>query len=76
MSTQIAVRLPDELVKFIDATVASGNASSRAAVVASAVEHELRLHIAARDARILSGCSDPDLDSLAAYAARVPLDLD
>ncbi|MGI8626760.1 MAG: YlcI/YnfO family protein [Geodermatophilaceae bacterium] len=77
MSTQIAVRLPDELVKFIDATVSSGAASSRAAVVASAVERELRRHIAARDAQILARLSsDSDLDSLAEYAAKVPLDLD
>lgn len=76
MSTQIAVRLPDELVKFIDATVASGSASSRAAVVASAVERELRRHIAARDAQILAGLtSDSDLDGLAKYAATLPVDL-
>lgn len=77
MSTQIAVRLPDALVEFIDATVASGVASSRAAVVASAVERELRRHIAARDAQILTGLSsDSDLDGLAEYAAKVPIDLD
>lgn len=77
MSTQIAVRLPDELVEFIDATVASGTASSRAAVVASAVERELRRHIAAQDAQILAGLrSDSDLDDLANFAANVPIDLD
>ncbi len=76
MSIQIAVRLPDELVQFIDATVSSGVASSRAAVVASAVERELRRHIAARDAQILAGLdSDSDLDGLAEYAAKVPIDL-
>lgn len=77
MSTQIAVRLPDELVEFIDATVASGSASSRAAVVAAAVERELRRHLAARDAKILAGLSpDSDLDHLAEYSARISIDLD
>jgi len=76
MTTQITVRLPDELVEFIDATIASGSAISRAAVVASAVERELRRHIAAQDAKILAGLSpDSDLDELAEYAARVRLDL-
>jgi Arc/MetJ-type ribon-helix-helix transcriptional regulator len=39
MSTQIAVRLPDEMVAFLDRTVATGKAPSRAALVASAVEY-------------------------------------
>ncbi|MGI8652990.1 MAG: ribbon-helix-helix domain-containing protein [Geodermatophilaceae bacterium] len=77
MTRQIAVRLPDDLVEFIDATVGAGLASSRAAVVASAVDRELRRHIAARDAKLLAGVgSDPDLNALAEYASRVPIHLD
>jgi len=65
MSTQIAVRLPDELVAFLDRTVASGQAPSRAAIVASAVEREMRRLLAERDAHLLRehGGAD-DLDDL------------
>lgn len=65
MSTQIAVRLPDEMVAFLDRTVASGRAPSRAAIVASAVEREMRRLLAEQDARLLSehGSAD-DLDDL------------
>lgn len=65
MSTQIAVRLPDEMVAFLDRTVASGLAPSRAAIVASAVEREMRRLSAENDVRILRtvGGAD-DLDDL------------
>ncbi len=43
MTTQIAVRLPDDMVEFLDGQVASGRAPSRAAVVASAIEREICL---------------------------------
>jgi Arc/MetJ-type ribon-helix-helix transcriptional regulator len=75
MSKQIAVRLPDDLVEFIDQLVEHGAASSRAAVVARAVDRERRRQIAARDAAILARSpGDPDVDSLAQYAARIPMD--
>jgi len=75
MSKQIAVRLPEDLVEFIDQLVDHGQATSRAVVVARAVDRERRREIAARDAAILSQASgDPDLDRLAEYAARTPLD--
>lgn len=75
MSKQIAVRLPDDIVEFIDQLVDRGKAPSRAVVVARAVDRERRREIAARDAAILSQAGgDPDLDSLAEYAARTPLD--
>lgn len=65
MSTQIAVRLPDEMVAFLDRTVASGQAASRAAIVASAVEREMRRLLAEHDAHLLRrhGSTD-DLDDL------------
>jgi len=73
MSTQIAVRLPDELVKFVDALVASGHARSRASVVERALERELRLRIAERGAAILrGGAVDDDLDALATWARGLP----
>lgn len=68
MTVQIAVRLPDDMVKFLDGVVASGRAPSRAAVVASAVEREMRRVLAERDAEILQGeGADDDLDSLVAW---------
>jgi Arc/MetJ-type ribon-helix-helix transcriptional regulator len=75
MSKQIAVRLPDELVAFIDGVVESGRQPSRAAVVASALERERRRAAAARDAEILAGTGpDPELEGLADFAASVRVD--
>jgi Arc/MetJ-type ribon-helix-helix transcriptional regulator len=77
MSTQIAVRLSDELVAFVDGQVQSGSATSRAAVVAHALERERRRLAAERDAAIYSAGSAPDdLDDLATWAGTQPLDLD
>jgi Arc/MetJ-type ribon-helix-helix transcriptional regulator len=70
MSTQIAIRLPDELVAFLDELVKNGDATSRAAVVARALERERRRQTAERDAAILARSgADADLDSLARHAA-------
>lgn len=68
MSKQIAIRLPDELVAFLDRAVAEGRASSRAAVVSSALEREMRRQLVERDAEILreAGTQD-DLDDLVAW---------
>jgi len=65
MSTQIAVRLPDAMVAFLDQRVADGKAPSRAALVASAVEREMRRLIAEQDAQVLraQGAAD-ELDRL------------
>ncbi|MGI8681170.1 MAG: ribbon-helix-helix domain-containing protein [Mycobacteriales bacterium] len=78
MSKQIAVRLPDDLVAFLDRLVREGQANSRAAVVARALNRERRREAATRDAAILARTStgDPDLDSLAEYVAHIPLNLD
>lgn len=75
MTRQIAVRLPDDLVEFIDEVVEHGDASSRAGVVANALDRQRRQEIAARDAAILAQAGrDADLDSLADHASRTPLD--
>ncbi|MDO8211014.1 YlcI/YnfO family protein [Conexibacter sp. CPCC 206217] len=77
MSKQIAVRLPDELVDFVDEMVGSGAERSRAAVVIRALERERRRAVAARDAEILAESGpDPELAGLADYAAGLPSDLD
>ena len=75
MTTQIAVRLPDELVEMVDRWVRSGRARSRADVVTRALEREARRELAERDAAILAASGpDRDLDGLARYAASVPMD--
>ena len=77
MSVQIAVRLPGSMVEFLDRLVAEGQATSRASVVERALAREFRRQIAVRDAAILAEAgADPDLDNLADYAARTPLDVD
>lgn len=72
MSRQIAVRLPDELVAFVDTIVASGRERSRAAVVGRARERERRRVAAERDASILAERGpDPELAGLADHARGV-----
>ena len=74
MSTQIAVRLSDDMVAFIDDLVSRGEGASRAAVVSRALERERRRTIAERDAAILAGeAPDADLDRLAEFAAATPM---
>ena len=70
MSTQIAVRLPDEMVAFLDRAVATGKAASRAALVAAAVEREMRRQAAEHDAEVLRerGSAD-DLDDLVRWSS-------
>jgi Arc/MetJ-type ribon-helix-helix transcriptional regulator len=73
MSKQIAVRLPDDLVEFVDTAVASGGARSRASVVTRALERERRRAVAEADAEILLRAGpDPELDGLAEHAASLP----
>ncbi len=70
MSTQIAVRLPDQMVAFLDRTVAAGKAPSRAALVAAALEREMRRQAAEQDAQVLRehGSAD-DLDDLVQWSS-------
>ena len=69
MSKQIAIRLPDEVVEFIDDQVQQRRVASRAAFVQAALDRERRRLLAARDAEILAERVPDDFDSLAAYAA-------
>lgn len=71
MSTQIAVRLPDPVVEFLDRAVADGLAPSRAALVTSALEREMRRVLAERDVELLrqSG-EDDDLKGLVDWTVR------
>ncbi|KGN36203.1 ribbon-helix-helix domain-containing protein [Knoellia subterranea] len=70
MSTQISVRLSDGLVAQLDALVSSGGARSRAAIIESALERELRARIYAREAEVLAAAPrDPELDEWVSAAA-------
>jgi len=70
MSTQIAVRLPDDVVAFLDRAVADGRAPSRAALVSRALEREMRRQAAEADAAVLAGQgAADDLDELVSWAA-------
>jgi Arc/MetJ-type ribon-helix-helix transcriptional regulator len=75
MSRQIAVRLDDDLVEFVDGIVGSGRERSRAAVVARALERERRRMAAACDAELLAASgSDPELEGLAEHGAHIAVD--
>lgn len=79
MTKQIAVRLPNDIVEFVDGLVSEGKANSRAAVVSRALERERRRAVAARDVAILTlsrSRDDPDMDSLAEHIVSAPLDLE
>ena len=77
MTTQIAVRLPDELVAFVDGLIRNGRATSRADAVARALERERRRELALRDLeRLAAAGPDPELDDFVRNAAGTGLDLD
>lgn len=65
VSTQIAVRLPERLVAFLDEMIERGEASSRAEIVKKALMKYERRVLAERDAEIYrtAGDSDPELDA-------------
>jgi Arc/MetJ-type ribon-helix-helix transcriptional regulator len=80
MTIQIALRLPEAVVEYIDAQVLAGRAKSRSEVVARFVERDRRRERAAHDVeKILADRSVTpavDLNALATLAAATPLDLD
>lgn len=74
MSTQISVRLADHVVAQLDALVASGAATSRAELVESALEAELRRRLYARDAEIYrEQGEDPELEGLGDWVRHRPI---
>jgi len=63
MSTQIAVRLPDELVAYVDRAVATGRVKSRAELVARLIERDARRQRAEEDLQRLikrGAVADPE----------------
>lgn len=72
MTTQIAVRLPEDIVEFLDGEVSEGRAKSRAQVVLRALEREQRRQVAARDVEILSRGTDArDVNVAAAHGKKI-----
>jgi Arc/MetJ-type ribon-helix-helix transcriptional regulator len=79
MSTQIAVRLPDEVVKFLDAEVDAGRGRSRADLIARAFQREVRRAKAIEELVLLVRSRPVQLgefDELVAAASSTPLDID
>jgi len=71
MSKQIAIRLPDELVDFIDELVASGRFESRAAVITREVKRMQRRLVAEKDAEIYrTHGEDPELAAIVTYMSK------
>lgn len=70
MTTQIAVRLPDEAVEFVDAQVASGAAKSRADFIWHAIKREQRRLSAERDLAVLIAQPYAEFDDLHEHVAR------
>jgi Arc/MetJ-type ribon-helix-helix transcriptional regulator len=70
VSAEIAVRLPDDVIAFIDELVSNGEATSRAQVISQALQRERRRRAAERDAANYAAdreSEDPDdLDALVA----------
>jgi Arc/MetJ-type ribon-helix-helix transcriptional regulator len=77
MTIQVTVRLPDDLVSFMDEEVAAEHARSRADVVARALRRLRRHHVALKDAEIYT-LTEPDDDLLAIveYTGSHPVRLD
>ena len=62
MSTQVSLRLDDRLLAEVDKLVRDGEVKSRAALVESALERELRRRIYAKEAEIYAReGEDPEL---------------
>lgn len=77
MPKQIAVRLPDEVVDYLDTLVADGVVESRAAAVKTALERDRRRRLAEADILILQKGEPDGLEGWAEHAKRVDFtDLD
>lgn len=77
VSTQIAVRLPDEIVDYLDEQVRSGRVRSRAELITRLLAREQRRDRALIDLDRIGGSDRrDDLDDSVRSARRTPLDID
>lgn len=79
VSTQIAVRLPDELVAYVDQAVAEGRVKSRAELMARLIERDARRQRAEQDLQRLTergALNDPELLDIVKSASDTPLPID
>lgn len=76
MSIQIAIRLDDDVVHWVDEVVAHGEASGRAALIERALRRERRRMAAERDAAIYAASAGPELDAIVKATSRRRLDID
>jgi Arc/MetJ-type ribon-helix-helix transcriptional regulator len=76
MTTQIAVRLADDIVDQVDALVAAGQVRSRADMVTRALRRELRRQRAEEDLLRLGPDGYAELASFTDVAAATSTDLD
>lgn len=77
MSTQIAVRLPDSLVAYVDQAVAAGRVKSRADLVSRLIARDARRQRAEEDLQRLADAGalhDQDMLAIAMAAASTPID--
>jgi Arc/MetJ-type ribon-helix-helix transcriptional regulator len=77
MSTQIAVRLPDELVAYVDQAVAAGRVKSRAELVSRLIARDARRQRAEEDLQRLieaGALDDPDALAMAQATSATPID--
>jgi Arc/MetJ-type ribon-helix-helix transcriptional regulator len=76
MSTQIAVRLPDELVAYVDSAVAAGRVKSRAELVARLIARDARRQRAEEDLERLAkagSLTDDEALAIARSTATTPI---
>lgn len=76
MSIQIAVRLPDDLVAYVDQAVASGRVKSRAELVARLLARDARRHRAEQDLQRFAAAGaldDADALAIAVATASTPI---
>jgi Arc/MetJ-type ribon-helix-helix transcriptional regulator len=77
VSTQIAVRLPDDLVAYVDEAIAAGRAKSRAELVARLLARDARRHRAEQDLKRLArrgALHDPEALAIALATAASPIE--
>ena len=77
MSKLVGFRLSDEDVAVLDALVVAGEASDRTTALKRILSRERHRQAVECDALIYAANGpDPELDGLAAWASRQPIDLD